>query len=71
MRAHFVGERRLRDHLETEVVTELFARLADDFQPQSQAIGIGLGIAQPNQFGESRRRDRDDGGWCIGRGEGR
>ena len=69
VRADLVGERRLGDHVEAEVVLEVGTRLADDLEPQPQLAGIGLGVAQPAQGRKGGRGDGDDGTDGFG-GEG-
>ena len=52
---HLVGERRLRDDVEAEVVFEVLARIADDLEPQTEAIAFGLGVAQRDESAATPR----------------
>ena len=58
--AHFVGERSPGDHVEAEVVAELFAGVADDLEAQTEAVAVGLGVAQRHEFAMRLGGDRDD-----------
>jgi uncharacterized protein (TIGR03083 family) len=55
-----VGERRLGDDIEREVVAKIFARAADDFEPQPETIVFRLFGAKFEQLGVSRSRQLDD-----------
>ena len=71
MRAHLVGERRLQELVERQVVAELLARRRGDGQPQSELVGLGLVVAQFDELVDRLGGDRDDrlaGGAATGIG---
>ena len=59
-RAHLVAEGGLREEVEREVITKIFARLRDDLETQAELTALHLGIAKFEEFDVCLGRDRDD-----------
>ena len=60
VRAHLVAERRLGDDVEAEVVAEVLAGVADDLEAQTEAVALGLAVAQRRPAPVAPRGDGDD-----------
>ncbi|HRE03311.1 MAG TPA: hypothetical protein PLV68_18580 [Ilumatobacteraceae bacterium] len=58
--AHLVAERSFGGDLERQVVTEVLPGVTDDLQPQTQSVGLGLGVAQLDDLLVRGRSDADD-----------